>query len=178
VLGLLGGLHIALFFAFECASYHPAWSVQSPVALITVFIRPRIREAGELLSIVDPASLQLRVDPRRIALQIAPAALDVAVDRNDLAPMVAPTLQGDGHSGIRPFLQQAGLLPGEGATVVLRVEVLESGAPGRIEIDASSGSRQADQAAVSFARIQHWYAGRVNGAPRRMWIRWGVRLQA
>lgn len=38
--------------------------------------------------------------------------------------------------------------------MVLRIEVLESGDPGRIEIDASSGSQQVDQAAVDYARIQ------------------------
>jgi TonB family protein len=101
------------------ATYHLAPSVQLPDALITVFIRPRIREAGD----------------------------------------------------------QASPTPGEGATVVLRIEVLESGDPGRIEIDASSGSQQVDQAAVDYARIQHWYAGRANGTPRPMWVRWGVRLQ-
>ena len=178
MLGLLGASHVAGLLAFELASYHPAPSVESPPSLITVFVRPRIREPGEPVSVVDPATLQLRVDPRLATSQLAEAAFDVSVERNDSAAMVAPTLQGDGHSGIQPYLQQAGLTAGAGATVVLRIEVLESGDPGRIEIDASSGRPQVDQAAVSFARIQHWYAGRVNGTARRMWIRWGVRLQA
>jgi TonB family protein len=130
------------------------------------------------VSVVDPASLQLRLNPRLTALLTAQPDFDFSVARNDSAAVVAPTLQGDGHSGIEQYLQQAGLRPGEGATVVLRIEVLESGDPGRIEIDASSGSRQVDQAAVDYARIQHWYAGRANGAPRPMWVRWGVRLQA
>jgi TonB family protein len=62
--------------------------------------------------------------------------------------------------------------------VVLRVEVLESGDPGRIQVDVSSGSQQIDQAAMDYARIQHWYAGRLNGVPHAIWIRWGVRLQS
>ncbi|MFL6605670.1 MAG: TonB family protein [Steroidobacteraceae bacterium] len=77
-----------------------------------------------------------------------------------------------------PFIARAALLPGEGATVVLRVEVLETGIPGRVEIDVSSGSNQVDQAAVSYARTQRWYAGRVDGLAHSVWIRWGVRLQA
>jgi TonB family protein len=177
-LGLLCGLHLALFFAFDSASYHPSSSVQSPESLITVFIRPRIREPGEAVSVIDPSTLRLRVDPRLFALHVAPSGVDFSVERNGAATVVAPTLEGDGRSGIQPYLRQAGLTRGEGATVVLRIEVLASGEAGRIEVDASSGSRQVDAAAVSFARIQHWYAGRVNGTPRAMWIRWGVRLQA
>jgi TonB family protein len=177
VLGLLGVLHTVLFLAFARVTYHPAPSVQLPDALITAFIRPRIREAYEPVSVVDPSSLQLRLGARLTALLTAQPDFDFSVARNESAAMVAPTLQGDGQSGIQPYLQRAGLRRGEGATVVLRIEVLESGDPGRIEIDASSGSQQIDQAAVDYARIQHWYAGRANGAPRPMWVRWGVRLQ-
>jgi len=61
---------------------------------------------------------------------------------------------------------------------VLRIEVLDTGEPGRIEVDASSGSAQVDQAAINYARTLHWYAGRMDGTPHAMWIRWGVRLQA
>jgi TonB family protein len=177
VLAVLCSLHVGLFLAFECATYHRVPAAQLPDHLVTVFVQPRIREAYEPASVVDPSSLQLRLDPRLTATSIGQLAVDVSVARNASAAMVAPTLQGDGRSGIQPYLQQAGLRPGEGATVVLRIEVLDSGDPGRIEIDASSGSQQVDQAAVDYARIQHWYAGRANGAPRPMWVRWGVRLQ-
>lgn len=178
ILGLLVTLHIVLFLAFARATHYPTPFVQSPDALITVFIRPRIREAGEPVSVVDPSSLQLRLNAQLSALPTAQPDFDFSVARNDSAAVVAPTLQGDGRSGIQPYLQQAGLRRGDGATVVLRIEVLESGDPGRIEIDISSGNRQVDQAAMDYARIQHWYAGRANGVPRPMWVRWGVRLQA
>jgi protein TonB len=69
-------------------------------------------------------------------------------------------------------------MPGEGATVVLRIEVLPNGEPGRIEIDASSGSSQVDEAAMDYARAHRWYAGRDGQTPQAMWVRWGVRLQA
>src|ERR1700722_11059794 len=178
VLVLLVALHIVLFHAFTRATYHAALSVEPPEALITVFVQPRIREASERASVVDPLSLQLRLNPRLNALADTQPDFDFFVPRNDFATVVAPTLQGDGHSGIQPYLQRAGLRHGEGATVVLRIEVLESGDPGRIEIDVSSGSRQVDQAAVDYARIQHWYAARKNGAPHSLWIRWGIRLHA
>jgi len=80
--------------------------------------------------------------------------------------------------GRRIGIAQAALLPGEGATVVLRIEVLTSGEPGRIEADVTSGSRQVDQAAIAYARQHYRYAGRVRELSEAMWIRWGVRLQA
>ncbi len=177
-LATLVGLHVGLFLIFEGATHRSEASVEPPDSLITVFIRPRIREAYEPASVVEPASLRVRLDPQLLALLTTEAAFDYSVPRNDSAAIVAPTLQGEARSGVQPYLQRAGLRPGQGATVVLRIEVLESGDPGRIEVDASSGSGQVDQAAIDYARIQHWYAGRVNGAPRRMWIRWGVHLQA
>jgi TonB family protein len=127
---------------------------------------------------VGPSTLQLRLDPRITGLQIPESSMDFSVDRNTSAAVVAPTLQGDGHSGIQPYVRRAGLRRGEGATVVLRIEVSDMGAPNRIVVDTSSGSRLIDAAAVEFAQMQHWYAGRINGRPHAMWIRWGIRLQA
>jgi TonB family protein len=178
VLGFLLGLHVPLILLFERSSHRPASSVESPAGLLTVFIRPRIREAGEPLSVVDPAILQSRMELQLTTLQSADAALDVTVERNAAAIVVAPTLQENRNAGIQPYLRRAGLRHGEGATVVLRIEVSEAGAPTRVLVDTSSGSRQIDEAAVEFARAQHWYAGRISGRPHSMWIRWGVRLQA
>lgn len=62
--------------------------------------------------------------------------------------------------------------------MVLRIEILPTGEPGRIDVDVSSGSRQVDQAAIDYARLHRWYAGRNGDSPQTMWIRWGVRLQA
>jgi TonB family protein len=104
--------------------------------------------------------------------------IDFAVDRNNAAVSTAPSLQYSARSSMQPYIRQAALLPGEGATVVLRIEVLGDGEPGRIQIETSSGSARIDQAAIDYARSQHWYAGRLNGEPHSMWIRWGVRLQA
>jgi TonB family protein len=100
------------------------------------------------------------------------------VSRNNEAASTAPVLQDGARRDMEPYVKQAALLPGEGVTVVLRIEVLETGEPGRIEIDASSGSAQVDEAAIGYARTRHWYAGRTNGTPHPMWVRWGVRLQA
>lgn len=65
------------------------------------------------------------------------------------AAVAAPSLRPDTAVSLEPYIAQAALLPGEDATVVLRIEVLASGKPGRI------GDRT-----------------------ESMWIRWGVRLQA
>jgi TonB family protein len=91
---------------------------------------------------------------------------------------MAPRANEDYPLDPRPYAEQAGLAEGEGATVVLRVEVLDSGLLGRVEVEVSGGRASIDAAAVDFARSTPWVAGCVDGRPLTMWIRWGVRLQA
>ncbi len=146
--------------------------------LVTAFIHPTIRDAGTATARPDLSRLVIRVDKPLVNLNIEAPAIIFDETRNNAATSAAPSLQDSGQRDMGPFIKQAGLLPGEGVTVVLRIEVLDTGEPGRIEIDATSGSRQVDQAALDYARTRHWYAGRVNGNPHPMWIRWGVRLQA
>ena len=74
------------------------------------------------------------------------------------------------------FAHGAGLNYDSGATVVLRVEVRGGGLVGRVEIDASSGNRRIDQAAIAYVRALKWVGGRIDDKPETIWIRWGVRL--
>ena len=181
VIAFLIGGHAALLMAFESATPHAVSRVRSAVASMTVsFLRSTLPEAGEAVSVVDPRSLRLRLDhPRLMAPLAALSDFDSSMGPSPaVAAVIAPSLIGDGHSGIEPYVQRSGLRPGEGAMVVLRIRVSESGDAGRIEVDSSSGRRNVDQAAVDFARVQHWSAARVNGVLRSMWINWGVRLQA
>lgn len=145
---------------------------------VTVFIQPKLRDSGDNSADSAVSQLTVRVDSLSLRLHIEAPELDFFVSRNEAAGIAAPSLQTDGRTGIERYVREAALLPGEGATVVLRVEVLATGEPGQIEIDTSSGRLQIDQAALDYARTQRWYAGRVNGIPQAMWIRWGVRLQA
>jgi len=77
----------------------------------------------------------------------------------------------------KPFAHQAGLQPGHGVTIVLRVEVLGVGQVGQVEVDVSGGAPEVDRAAIAFVRALPWIGGMVNGHPATFWIRWGVRLQ-
>lgn len=146
--------------------------------LMTIFLRPAIQEDDGTPPGPDLSMLVVPVDAPlpNLDLPAPPIAYDVA--RNGRATIAAPSLRPDNTVNLAPYIAQAALLPGEGATVVLRIEVLATGEPGRIEIDASSGSRQVDQAAIDYAKQLHWYAGRTGDNPQFMWIRWGVRLQA
>jgi len=145
---------------------------------MTVFIKPTIRDNPTSLPAPNLSRITFTAPELLPVLNIEHPDVDFEVDRNSGAGMTAPTLKGSGLTDMTPYIKQAALLPGEGATVVLRVEVLETGEPGRIEIDTSSGSRQVDQAVVNYARTQRWYPGRTSGSAHAMWIRWGVRLQA
>jgi len=121
-------------------------------------------------------------------LQILPSG-PIVSDLPKLSDVVERTIapQSSGHTvppypaesqAVRAaeFAHGAGLNYGSGATVVLRVEVHGGGLVGRVEIDASSGNRRIDQAAVAYVRALKWVGGRIDDKPETIWIRWGVRL--
>jgi hypothetical protein len=174
---LIAALHVWAVRTLDHSVRAVTQPPQDTGALVTVLIKPGIRERGDQTSDPDLSSLVLKLDHQPIHLQIEAPDLDFSVERNDAAHDVAPSLRGDGQSGIEAYVKRAGLSPGQGATVVLRVEVLETGEAGRVIVEVSGGSRPIDEAAVEYAQAQRWYAGRVGGVPRRVWIRWAVHLQ-
>jgi TonB family protein len=175
LLGIVGALHVSAIWTLEHAAPPAESPSDTPQSLITVFIKPKISDVGDSRG---PDRLKLVVPAPLAAVHIQPPDISFFVSRNGAATMAAPTLEGDGRAGIEPYVAEAALPPGHGATVVLRIEVLDTGAPGRIVVEVSSGSPQADEAAVDYARLQHWYAGRMGGIAQTMWVRWAVRLQA
>ena len=78
----------------------------------------------------------------------------------------------------KPFAIQAGLSSGQGATVVLRIEVLDDNEAGRIVVEVSGGSAAIDTAAIAFARAMPWIGAVVDGKPVPMEVRYAVHLQA
>jgi TonB family protein len=172
----VGGVHAAVILIL-CNTLGRSLPRQSQSDMfVTAFIQPKIRDDGAPSVHPDLSALIMRAKTPLIYIDQPEISFEVA--RNNAATSAAPSLQDSTQRDTEPFIEQAALLPGEGATVVLRIEVLESGEPGRIEIDTSSGSPQVDEAAIAYAHTRHWYAGRTNGTPHPMWIRWGVRLQA
>jgi len=57
------------------------------------------------------------------------------------------------------FARQAGLAPGQTASVVVTVEVLADGRTGAIEVTRGSGNPAVDEAAVAYCRQLHWIPG-------------------
>jgi TonB family protein len=171
------GLHVAGIALLQRATLVVAKQAASSDPTVTAYILPKIRDgAGEDLP--DLSSLVVQLNQHFTDLHIEQPQINFEVARNGSALSAAPTLVGLAQPDMSAYVRQASLPRGAGATVVLRIEVLESGEPGRILVDASSGSRQIDQAAIDYARTLHWNAGRVNGTAQAIWIRWGVRLQA
>jgi TonB family protein len=142
-----------------------------------IFVQPTIQDK---MIKVEPNLSRITlsmVEPQN-DIHLQHPEIDFEVGRNSGALAVAPSLKPNPDIDMSLYIKQASLQIGEGATVILRIEVLETGLPGEIEVDTSSGSTQIDQAAVSYARTQSWYAGRRGGLPHTVWIRWGVRLQS
>ena len=154
------------------------------------------RSAAELHSL--PAILVLTNNFARVTTERVPPTRDVVVlqdpeehaislpavpvirysEPNAQAVSVAPQLLDTAPPDIAPFLQQAGLLPGESAVVVLRVEVLADGHVGQVQVDVSSGSKQVDETAIAYVRALAWVPGRLHGMEESTWVRQGVRFTA
>jgi TonB family protein len=173
-LAVIVPLHIAGLVVAEHSLRPSVRSTDERIA--TVFIQPKIG-SGQVGKKPELSRLAFLTKERLQAIHVNLPSLDFEVERNAGSAISAPTPMPDNQTDMAAYVARATLRPGEGATVILRVEVLETGTPGRIEIDASSGSRWIDQAAIDYARTQRWYPGRTNGKARVMWIRWGVRLQ-
>jgi TonB family protein len=167
---------IAISGLLEAYGHFPS-RAQTQETLTTIFLRPAIHEGPGAARGPDTAMLLIPIDAPLPTLNIPAPSIAYETARAEGAAITAPTLRPDNAVPMAPFIAQAALLPGEGATVVLRVEVLSSGEPGRVEVDVSSGSWQVDKAAVDYARKHRWYAGRLSDYPQAMWIRWGIRLQ-
>jgi TonB family protein len=174
----IAALHVVAFLAMRQTmnSIRPD-SIAAGVMKV-FFIEPTKQTEGSDAAEPDLARLMVMTDH---PLDLTSAALnpfEYSESRSAGTTISAPTLKGGNPIDMTPFIAQAALLPGEGATVVLRVEVLDTGEPGRMAVDVSSGSRQVDQAAMDYARQLRWFAGRTGEAAQAMWIRWSVRLQA
>ncbi len=90
-----------------------------------------------------------------------------------------------GRSGIDPatpdvaaYPRQAGLLEGERAVVILRIQVQPDGRAGPVLVDASIGSAQVDEAAAAYARQLAWVPGRWHDIAEAIWVRYSVHLVA
>jgi TonB family protein len=174
----IGVLHVFALLAFN-QSVSNTQPGDDPSGVMRVFFIQTTSQTEEIETEARKLTrLTVLTDHPLDVNAIGTSVLDFPTARNAGTTISAPTLKGGNPIDMAPFITQAALLSGEGATVVLRVEILASGEPGRMSIEVSSGSRQVDQAAQDYARQLRWFAGRINENAEAMWIRWSVRLQA
>jgi len=138
--------------------------------MLTVYVRPRV-VVSRAPSVAPPA---IRVP------KDAPLLYDAAIPEIE-EPTIAvlgvgtmPPHPDDAAIDPAPFARQAGLQPGDGATIVLRLQVLWTGDVGDVEVDVSSGAPAIDRAAIDYARAIPWIGGMIDGRPQTIWIRWGL----
>lgn len=127
---------------------------------------PLVREIAVLQDPADP-SVGLGTLP---VVQIA--------QQNELSVSASPQLLDSDSAPTESFARQGGLLPGERALVVLRIQVLSDGRAGGVEVDVSSGSEQVDRAAMDYVRSLTWLPARFNNLAEATWIRMGITLVA
>jgi hypothetical protein len=78
----------------------------------------------------------------------------------------------------KPFPTRAGLVTGQGATAVLRVDVLDDNELSRIVVEASGGSAAIDAAAIAYAQSMPWIGAVIDVKSVIMWVRYAVHLQS
>jgi TonB family protein len=167
--------HVGAFVAADSATNFTLPIARSPVVMsVELVARPRrTNERNPDVSL--PRVIHVLAARPLPTTQAGDVASQPLTDRMGIGTV--PPHPSTTGTDARWYAAQAGLRAGEGATVVLRVEVLAFGELGRIEVDVSSGRRQVDDAAIAYARDWTWSGGLVNGQPHAVWVRVGVRLE-
>jgi hypothetical protein len=140
--------------------------------LVSVFLRPRVIVSQH--SSTDPPVIRVPSGAPILydsSATDAPRSTVAVIGVGTRAPQVV-----DAPLDAAPFARSAGLQPGHGAAVVLRIEVLGTGDLGAIIVEASGGTDAIDAAAIDYVRALTWSGGMVDGKPATIWIRWGVWL--
>jgi len=176
-LGIVGAVHgLAIWALASSTTFHPSTAELRSLPAVLILTNNLARVSAES----QPLKRDVLVleDPTERVMSLPAAPVVRFADANAAAVIVAPQLLDADPPDMAPFARQAGLLPGESAVVVLRVEVLPDGHVGQVEVDVSSGSRQVDEAAVAYVQTLAWVPGRLHGMETSTWVRQGVRLAA
>jgi len=175
-LGVVLGIHALALWAVSATSPPRPARIEQSLHAVLVLTNNPVRQSEDLAPLVrDTVVLQDPIDP---ASSLPTLPVIQFAEPNGGAVRVAPQLLDKTPPPIAPFARQAGLLSGESATVVLRLEVLRDGSVGRVDVDVSSGSAQVDEAARAYARLLLWVPGRYQDEEQVTWVRYGVRLAA
>lgn len=176
-LGVVAAVHgLAIWALSSATAFHAnAVEVRSLPAVLILTNNPAQVSQGPLAPLRD---VLVVLDSTEKVMNLPAAPVVRFDDANAAAVIVAPQLLDAHPPDVAPFARQAGLLPGESAVVVLRVEVLPDGHVGQVKVDVSSGSRQVDEAAMAYAQTLAWVPGRLHGLETSTWVRQGVRLAA
>jgi TonB family protein len=170
------GIHALGAWALSTSTPIRPMAVEQSLHAVLMLTNNPARVTDERLPLVpDAVVLQ---DPSEPVISLPPPPVFGLAERNSGAVTVAPQLVDSDQPTVAPYAHQAGLLPGESAVVILRIEVLPDGHAGQIEIDVSSGSQQVDEAAVAYAQRFLWVPGSLSGMDTRIWVRQSVRLAA
>ena len=180
--------HLGVWVAVGAAHLLVAWAIVSsttvsrPSPVLESLTATLIMTNNPARASIGPPPLVQNVvvlqDPADPVMSLPVPALKEFGESNGAAVSVAPQLLDREPPDMTPFAKQAGLLPGESAVVVLRIEVLPGGGVGQVQVDVSSGSRQVDEAAMAYVRQLVWLPGRLHGIEENTWVRQGVRLVA
>src|SRR5262245_2833435 len=126
-LAVIVPLHIAGLEVAEHSLRLPMPVTDDRITIL--FIQPKISD-GQSRKKPDLSRITYKTRDLPQTIHLNLPILDFEVERNDGSAISAPTLMPDNQTDIATYVAKATLRPGEGATVILRVEVLATGTPG------------------------------------------------
>lgn len=129
-------------------------------------------QADPLTMFAEPAIEELRLDaPQMPIVEFEDAPVGATETTTTLVGHFLPPRPESGSEGESTRLQLASLAAGRMAKVILRVEVLANGSTGMVEIERSSESRHADDAAIAYAKSLRWLPASFGDEPTAMRVR-------
>jgi len=171
-------IHAVFLYFFSSSNVaQPRGETAITESFVVLLLKPRLTRESETHEIDQIAPLKLSANAI-IDLSLPPPETPLPLK---LTAGVGTLAAGPGNANLpdsRPFAAQAGLAAGQGATVVLRVEVLDDNELGLVVVEVSGGSPAIDAAAISYAHAMPWIGAVVDGKSVPMQVRYAVHLQA
>ena len=165
--------HLAMILLLASRNPLPARVVRAPLIAMLLAEPPAVSAVAPAIQPALIYPMPLVIEPPNIVVIDEPGS-----DMLPEAQFAAPQWMSSSNDDLRSMARAAGVSEGANATVVLRVEVLPSGAPGIVSVEVSSGDSHIDAVAIAYAQSQRWLPGMISGMPVAMRVRWAVHVAA
>jgi TonB family protein len=145
---------------------------RTPLAIEARLLSGPQEASASGLSPIEPEIIEAAIAPLKPAHELSfEAAPETFVASQPAGEFIPPRPEGLEGSAVMQALDSAAMSGARMARVILRVEVLPSGAAGVVHVEITSGRAGIDEAAIVRARALRWLPATYGGEPTTMWVR-------